>query len=290
MVRFSDLQRKQFCLLLHFRESNSAPLKHNSSCCRRHLKPIPSTTIPANCILWDALNPEFEGIPHEWAKEASAVVMLTTVQAGLVVTGTLGMGIIVCKKPCGGWSNPSACALVGGGVGLSVGCSYKNVLIFVKGQDGLNAVTSEHGLTLGGGMETTLGRSGHSTEVDVQVSNRGVGTSYAVAFAKGAMFGVSLQGAVVGARLAANKSFYDSDATPRQILMDDTAVAIPRDSVYAMDEVYSKLIALTSCYEAENEGEEEPKEGGSSTVQEEEEAQAITAAEETIPPPAISAA
>lgn len=213
-------------------------------------------------MLWEALKPGFHGIPKEWAQEATAVVLLTVAQVGFLLTGSVGTGIILRKKAYmdggTGWSHPSACGLCGCGYGLLAGASLKNLIVFIKGEDGLNAVTSEHGLTLGGQAEATLGPFGRTVEFDVNLSNRGAGTSYAVAFSKGAFLGVSAQGAVVGARLAANQKFYGKDVTPRQILMDDEAVSIPAESIEIMDQVYAKLIALTSHYEEEEEEHEVP--------------------------------
>ena len=98
--------------------------------------------------------------------------------------------------------------------------------------------------------EATLGPFGRTIELDVNLSNRGAGTSHAVAFSQGAFVGVSAQGAVVGARLAGK--FYGVDVTPRQILLDEHAVRIPHEWRPLMDDVYAKLIALTSRYEDED--------------------------------------
>lgn len=221
------------------------PHVHVSLFCFRHV---------ANEVLWEALKPGFHGIPQHWAQNATAVIIMTVAQVGFLVTGNLGTGIILRKKPNGNWSHPSACGLCGCGYGLLGGASVKNLIVFIKGEAGLDAVTSEHGLTIGGQAEATLGPFGRTVELDFNLSNRGAGTSYAVAFTKGAFLGVSAQGAVVGARLAANKTFYGVDVTPRQILLDDHAVSLPPESIEIMDQVYAKLIAITSGYE---EAEEE---------------------------------
>lgn len=184
------------------------------------------------------------------------MVLLTVAQVGFLVTGSVGTGILLRKKPADGiWSHPSACGLVGCGYGLLAGASYKHMIVFIEGNHGLDAVTSETGLQVGAQAEASLGPFGRTLALDFNVSNRGAGISHAVAFSKGAFVGVSAQGAVVGARLAANRKFYGVDVTPRQILMDDHAVTFPREWRCLMDEVYAKLI-LTSHY-GEEEGEEE---------------------------------
>ena len=180
-----------------------------------------------------------------------------TVQVGFMLTGSVGTGILMRKKPDGTWSHPSARGLMGCGYGLLAGASYKHMIVFVQGSHGLEAITSETGLQVGGQAEATLGPFGRTLELDFNLSNRGAGSSHAIAFSKGAFLGVSAQGAVVGARLAANRKFYGVDVTPRQILLDDHAVSIPREWRPLMDEVYAKLIALTSQYEKEEEKEEE---------------------------------
>lgn len=204
--------------------------------------------MPANEVLWEALKPGFHGIPKHLAQNATAVVLLSVFQVGFLVTGSVGTGILLRKKSDGTWSHPSACGLVGCGYGLLAGASVKHMIVFIQGEHGLNSVTSETGLQVGGQAEATLGPFGRTVEFDVNLSNRGAGTSHAFAFSKGAFLGVSAQGAVVGARLAANQKFYGVDVTPRQILLDDHAVRIPLEWVPLMDEVYAKLIALTADY------------------------------------------
>ena len=203
----------------------------------------------ANEVLWEALKPGFHGIPREMAQNAAAVALLSVAQVGFLITGSIGTGILMCKKADGTWSHPSACGLVGCGYGLLAGASVKHMIVFIQGTHGLNAITSETGLQVGGQAEATLGPFGRNIELDLNFSNRGAGTSHAIAFSKGAFLGVSAQGAVVGARLAANHKFYGVDVTPRQILLDDHAVRIPREWRPLMDEVYAKLIALTSQYD-----------------------------------------
>lgn len=210
----------------------------------------------ANDVLWQALQPGFHGIPREIAQNATAVAILTVAHGGFIVSGSIGTGILMRKKEDGTWSHPSACGLLGAGYGLLAGISVKQMIVFVQGNHGLQAITSEAGLQVGGCAEATLGFFGRTFELDVNLSNRGAGSSHAIAFSKGALVGVSAQGAVVGARLAANHKFYGVDVTPRQILLDDHAVSIPHQWRPLMDEVYAKLIALTSHYEDDNDNED----------------------------------
>lgn len=206
-----------------------------------------SHCVLANDILKQALKPGVRGIPFGLAEHAVAVVIITVAQAGFVVSGSIGTGILMRKKKDGlTWSNPSACGLTGFGLGPQVGASVKHLIVFINHEAGLEALLSETGLEVGGRAELTLGY-GRGAGMDMNISPDGRGMTYTIAFSQGAFLGVSMQGAVVGARQAINMYFYGKDATTREILMDENAVEFPSKWMSLMDEVYAKLIYFTTA-------------------------------------------
>ena len=202
----------------------------------------------ANDILKQALTPGLRGIPFGLAENAVAVVIITVAQAGLVFSGSLGTGILMRKKKDGlTWSKPSACGLTGFGWGPQAGVSVKDLIVFINHEAGVEALLSETGLEVGGRAEVTLGPFGRAAGLDMNMSPDGHGMTYAIAFSKGAFLGVSMQGAVIGARQAINMYFYGKEVTTREILMDEDALDFPSKWASLMDEVYAKLIYLTTA-------------------------------------------
>ena len=202
-------------------------------------------TILANDILKQALQPGVHGIPHMVSRHAVAVVLITVAQAGLIVAGYVGTGILLRKRDDGTWSRPSACGLTGFGCGMLAGASLKDLIVFINSQEGLDALMSVQGLELGGEAEVTLGHYGRSAGLDINVGHQSIAMTYTLAYSKGAFVGLSVQGAVIGARNAINMYFYGKEVSPEQILLDEDAVDFPIKWMGLMDEVYAKLMALT---------------------------------------------
>ncbi|KAL7579693.1 hypothetical protein ACA910_021839 [Epithemia clementina (nom. ined.)] len=205
----------------------------------------------ANHVLDQAMKPGYNGISPKLFQACKGLVLLTVLEAGFIFSGNVGTGIILAKKPdnSGGWSVPCACGLTGVGWGFLVGASMKDIFIFLMNEESLESVLAETGLKLGAQAEVTLGPFGRTAKFDVNVSGRGVGGSVAIAFSRGAFLGLNIEGAVVGARNTINTSFYGTDESPRNIVLNER-VSMPQDKVTVMDEVYRKLTTLSTETEA----------------------------------------
>lgn len=190
------------------------------------------------------------------------VVILSIVEGGLFFTGNVGSGILLTKNPTssttsGGsttttWSNPVACGLVGVGYGFIAGVSLKDVIVFINDEYTPDAMLSEHGLKVGGQAEVTVGTVfGHSMKLDAMIGNQGkVGTTVSLAFSKGLLFGIALEGAVIGLRKECNNKFYGATVTDPNHILDGT-VALPSSSLTSnalsvLEEVHKKLDVLTA--------------------------------------------
>ena len=116
-------------------------------------------------------------------------------------------------------------------------------MVFIMDDSTLETMCGETGIKFGGQAEVTLGSFGRSVEGSVNLSSKGAGGTVSVSFSKGAFGGISIEGAIVAPRAAVNNQYYNSSATPSQILFED-AVTVPKDSL--MPEVYKKLKLLAS--------------------------------------------
>lgn len=137
-----------------------------------------------------------------------------------------------------------------------MGAAVKDIMVFIFDEDTVMAVAGDHGIKFGTQGELTLGPMGRSADLALNVSSQGVGSTAAVAFTKGLFVGVSLEGAVVGARKSANEAFYKKKYTPLHILYEDE-IELPAGSL--MPEVYEKLNKLMDGTTHETTPEEEEK-------------------------------
>jgi lipid-binding SYLF domain-containing protein len=185
--------------------------------------------------------------------------MISIVELGFIFSGNVGTGIVLLKNADGTFNEAPPCAvgLTGVGFGLLAGASVKDVVMFLMDDVTVESVTSENGLKLGSQLELTVG-VGRTGQGDFDFTSRGVGVPISIAYTKGVFGGFNLEGAVLGARHAANKAFYGQTTSPREILVDKK-FGVPADKVTMLPEVYDKLAKLSAGATAEPTPEEEQK-------------------------------
>lgn len=209
----------------------------------------------ANHVLEQALSPGTNGVPRSLFNGIKGLILLSVVEVGFIFSGNVGTGILLSKKEDGGWSPPSAVGLTGVGWGFLIGGSLRDLMIFLYDENSL--ASASDGLKVGGQMELTLGPFGRTAQANIDLSNKGVGATFAVAFSKGAFLGLSLEGAVVGVRGAANQAFYGQPYSPQDIALLGRA-QLP-DKVTLISDVYDKLNKLSAGALADPTPDEEAK-------------------------------
>ena len=215
------------------------------------MPPLPRpdrTTMPGmiwntNYILGKAVDPQTVGIPRKLFEhqDLKGIVIVSVVEAGFIWSGSVGTGLLMARRN-GKWSSPSAIGLAGVGWGFIAGASHKDIFYFIFDDQTLEAIAGDVGVKMGGQVEITLGPFGRSAEVDLNLSNKGIGASIAaVSFTSGLFAGVSVEGASLSPRSAVNETYYSSTATPHQIILED-AVQVPEGTL--MPQIYEKLDKL----------------------------------------------
>lgn len=113
-------------------------------------------------------------------------------------------------------------------------------MVFIFDEETVMAIAGR-GIALGAQGELTLGPCGRAADLALNLSQEGVGSTAAIAFTKGLFAGVSLEGAMVGARNKVNQTFYKKPYTPLHILYEDN-IELPGGTL--MPDVYAKLNKL----------------------------------------------
>ena len=73
---------------------------------------------------------------------AVALCFITTLQGGVIVTGTVGTGLIVKKRLDGSWSAPCAVGTIGIGVGASMGLQSTDCIVTISEESSLETFLS----------------------------------------------------------------------------------------------------------------------------------------------------
>lgn len=85
----------------------------------------------AHRILDHAMRPGWKGIRSGCFRTCAGVCIISSVEAGYLVSGSVGAGILMRHNFDGSWSNPVAVSITTIGLGLAVGATLKDAVIFM---------------------------------------------------------------------------------------------------------------------------------------------------------------
>jgi lipid-binding SYLF domain-containing protein len=148
-----------------------------------------------------------QGIPPAMLRDATGVAVIPhVVKAGFLIGGRYGEGVVLPRKPDGGWGDPVFVSLTGGGFGLQAGIQSTDVVLVFKTRNSLNRVLRGGGkLTLGGDAAIAAGPVGRQAAAATDGELKA--EIYSWSRSRGLFAGVSLEGAVLLADAVANAAF-----------------------------------------------------------------------------------
>jgi len=151
-----------------------------------------------------------------YAARARAVLIFPRVHKGaFLVGGAGGKGILLARSNDGTWSAPAFYGIGGGGIGLQFGYQRATVVLFLMNQQTLMSVI-DRGLTLGVDATVAAGTVGASGKSVGKMASSDV---VQLVEAGGVFAGVSLDGAVLGARNGESAAYYGSGASAYDIVI-----------------------------------------------------------------------
>ena len=177
------------------------------------------------------LNDTDQSIPLDLLKCAKGLCFLTVIKAGLVVSGRIGTGLIICKLDDDGdggdiadhsqrWSAPCALGTVGMGWGMLAGGDITHYLVVLTTQDAVESMLAGT-VQLGAELGVAVGPTGRSANTNVAASNHSwtVHPAYSYAHSQGLFVGMSLEGSILTTRNDVNAKFYGRpNISPAEIL------------------------------------------------------------------------
>ena len=150
---------------------------------------------------------EFEKAPH-WLKNSKAVIIVPSFyKGGLIVGGSGGSGVLLGRLEDGSWSYPGFVDIAGGSLGLQIGASVSETMIFVQSKEQLSQVLDGH-FRFGGDAGIAVATLGANISGGTDVSSK---TDFVViAKSSGLYAGLSLDGSSIRNRsdLARQKLLY----------------------------------------------------------------------------------
>lgn len=154
-------------------------------------------------------------IPSSLLQRSKAIAILTNVtQGGFIFGVRRGDGVILVRKPNGGWSNPAFITITGGSFGLQAGARSSDVILVFPSQTALNSVLSG-AFEFGGSVSGTAGPVGEQPVESLEgFSGDKV---YTYSRSEGLFGGVTLEGSDLDDDDELNKEFYGQPITATQI-------------------------------------------------------------------------
>ncbi|GJJ13389.1 hypothetical protein Clacol_007643 [Clathrus columnatus] len=155
-------------------------------------------------------------IPKAVLQRARGLAVFQILKAGFVFSGKAGSGLVIARLPDGSWSAPSCIGTAGVGWGLQIGADITDIVIVLNSEDAVKAFSVGGNVTIGGNISASAGPVGTGGAVQASLAHPAPMFSYSKS--KGLFAGLSLEGTVLIERKDANRNFYGSAVTAREIL------------------------------------------------------------------------
>lgn len=158
-------------------------------------------------------------IPPSILRSSQGIAIIPNViQAGFILGGQRGKGVMVVRTPDGSWSKPFIITLTGGSIGLQAGVKSSDIILAFQDKASIRKVYRSD-FDLGGNVSGTAGPSG----LQAVYPSDSVGNIYSYFKSEGLFGGVSL----AGVKLAFDKNdtgrlYGQKNITPRQVFSGQT--------------------------------------------------------------------
>lgn len=165
-------------------------------------------------------------IPVDLLSRCSGVAIFPGVlSGGLMIGGRYGKGIILSRDPkTGKWSPPAFFTLKGLSYGLQIGGQAIDLILVITTERGMKSFL-ESNITLGGDLAAAAGPVGRNAAADTDLKLKSSIFSYSRS--KGLFLGISLKGVSIKPDLKANKDYYGTELSAKDILFGQKAKATP---------------------------------------------------------------
>lgn len=171
-------------------------------------------------------------IPPEILSQAAGLAVITVIKAGFLFSGRVGSGLVIARLEDGSWSAPSAIATAGMGFGGQIGAEITDFVMILNNRSAVQTFAQAGSVSLGGNLSIAAGPVGRNAEASGNASLGSVAAVFSYSKTKGLFAGVSLEGSVIVERRDANRKFYNSPVTAKQILSGSISAGPAADPLY----------------------------------------------------------
>ncbi len=167
-------------------------------------------------------------VPSRLLDDANCIAVIPNVIKGAFwVGGRSGKGILTCRNEAEEWSPPIFVKLWGASVGLQIGGSATDLVLFFMTERSARAVL-QSGFTIGGDATVAAGPQGRTAEVKTNITFRAEIYSYAKA--RGLFAGIALDGARLAPHMKSTNAYYGDQVGADSVLFQHDVPDVPEEA------------------------------------------------------------
>lgn len=185
-------------------------------------------------VLREIMEAKDQSIPTSLLEKARCVGIVPNLkQAGFIVGGKYGKGVLTCRLAKGDWSAPSTIRIEGGNIGLQIGAGETDLIFIVMNEKGIQDLMNDK-FTVGAGVAAMAGPVGRSTSANTDALMRAEILSYSRSH--GVFAGATIDGATLRPDNDDNAKIYGRPVTQRELIDGDVpATASARPLIAELD-------------------------------------------------------
>ena len=163
------------------------------------------------------IDPELSELPGFITRARAVLIIPQLIKGGFILGGEGGSGVLLAKGADGSWSPPAFYTLAAGSIGLQIGGQVSEVVFTLMSDGAIDAVLKNE-FKLGVDASIAVGPIGKGVEASTTTNLDA--DIYAFSKVVGLFGGGAFEGAGIFPREEWNRQYYQSAATPRQIIID----------------------------------------------------------------------
>ena len=153
---------------------------------------------------------------------AGIAILPDVIKAGLFIGGRHGKGVLLVRTTDGGWSDPAFVDIKGGSVGWQAGVQSADIVLVFRTPRSIENI-GEGKFTLGADAGIAAGPLGRSAEASTDSDLKAEILSYSRS--RGLYAGLTLQGSSLQEDRKANRNFYGTEISMRDIFAGKAGAA-----------------------------------------------------------------
>lgn len=174
---------------------------------------VDRATLTVNEFMRDQHAADVRGV----ARRARAVMVFPRVfRGGFIIGGEGGLGVLLARDGAGNWSSPAFYGLGSGSIGLQIGVSDSQIMLFIMNDRALNAVLQSQ-FKFGADASIAVATIGAGVEGSTTAALRA--DIVAVARSRGLFAGITMGGSIMARRNEDNAAYFGRPVSAEQIVL-----------------------------------------------------------------------